>query len=222
MTADVVCAPGLALEPTGTIGPCEHCGDPKVACEACDATGYTPTEMAPPLVAKGACSADQISGFVAACVSPNATAQTCQAWQTEPDAGACTSCILTMQTSAAWGPFVCTPNDCTANSGGCVDLELGTVANESSSGGAGSCGDAIAAQYGCEDYVCGGCTSPSDFTSCYADAEASSCKPYADAAVNGPCGSIEPDAAATPAGKCFPQSDTDVGALIDVFCGAGP
>ena len=193
-----------------------------LACELCNVSGYTPVAQSAPKVMQYACTSQQIQDFTTACVGPNATSTTCNAWQTaQSDAGNCLGCIFTLQTAAAWGPLVCTNVSCSFNTAGCVDLELGQVSQEKQAGGAGSCGDLIDASYGCQDYACGTCTTTSsDFTQCTQSATANECKPYVDAVTNGaPCAALNGDAG--PA-QCFPQTDTDVPAFVNVFCGTGP
>ena len=224
-TTFTVCGPpGFASEPIESVGPCtdvvspDFCQGP--ACEICDVTGYTPAPMAAPLVEKAACTSSEIASFASACLAASATPQGCQAWQA--DAGACASCVLTMQTASAWGPLVCSASGCSPNLGGCVDLELGTVADEKTSGGTGSCGDYLEAAAGCEEASCLDCQ-PSDLAACEQSTALQACKTYVDAASSAaPCAPLATDAAPPGTSRCAPQSDADYAAFLDVFCGAGP
>jgi hypothetical protein len=227
-TAAVVCGPpGYATTPVEHTGPCEDATPPPppcsgLACEMCDTTGFSPPVMSSPLSEYGACSAAQISGFVDACIGPNATAQACAAWQSAPDAGACSSCVFTTQTAAAWGPLVCTSTMCEFNVGGCVDLELGTVAAEQAAGGPGSCGDLFTTSYACQDYACGTCDT-TDFSACDQSAIANECAAYVAPTedMNGPCAPLVGDAT-TAQTMCFAQDAASIAGLINVFCGTGP
>jgi hypothetical protein len=216
--ATVTVCGGESPTPIRNLGPC---GIPTptqctLACEDCDTSNLTIDTMSRPTSFTGACSASDISGFVAACVATTATQATCEAWQTASlDAGACASCILTLATSASWGPFVCDAESCVLDTGGCIDLELGEVADETSSGGGGSCGDLYNASDACVDYVCNACAPPDDAT-CMNEAQSSVCAKY-EAAIT------SSSACASDAGSsCFPNSDADDAAFINLFCGTSP
>jgi len=199
-----------------------------LACEFCDVSGYSPIQMSPPLSQPGACSANDISTFVAACVSTSATQLTCNQWQTQQaDAGTgCLDCVFTLQSAAQWGVLICTSVMCSFNVPGCIDLELGQVGNEKSSGGAGSCGDLVNADYGCVDYACSTCSAAgnpgsTDFDVCSQSAEAGECWAYHSptTSTTGPCAALAGDASPA-AEKCMAQPDFS--ALMNVFCGIGP
>jgi hypothetical protein len=221
-----------ATIPVRHTGPCSDSGiigpgpcSSGLACELCDVSGYAPTPMAKPATSN-ACSSKELAAFTTACFGPNATQQTCQAWQTsEPDGGSCAPCLFTLQSAASWGPLVCTSAACSLNTGGCVDLVSQQVNRETAQGGTGSCGDLVSASYGCTDYACGTCDatgSPSDFDTCSQAATAVECKSYADAVSSptGACGFLNGDASS--AATCFPQTNNDVTAFLNVFCGTGP
>ena len=143
------------------------------------------------------------------------------------DSGACGACLASVApTSTTWGPIVCdSPTACENNAGGCVDLVLGTVADEEGQGGGGSCGDLVAAEQACDDYACGACfANDTEAAKCIASADADECASYADAesSTTGACAAIQGDAAPPAIAACFPQSDADAVAFVDVFCGTGP
>jgi len=176
-----------------------------------------------------ACSSQEIDAFVAACFGATTTQTTYNAWQTkEADAGACLGCVFTLQTSKAWGPLVCTSTSCLLNRAGCVDLFLGQVSQETSSGGSGSCGDLLGAIYGCQDYACNTCdTTPpgsSDYDTCAQAAATNECKSYVGPvdSATGPCAMLTTDASPPGATSCFSEQDTDMPAFMNAFCGTGP
>ncbi len=196
-----------------------------VTCEQCDASGYSAPQEGKPTTVVGACTQAELQAFVTACFSTNANTTTCKAWQTQ-DSGACGTCLNpVLQTSATWGPFDCATSSspCGANSGGCVDLVLGSTATEKGQGGAGSCGDAITSAFGCEDYSCNTCTT-TDFTSCVQDAVAHQCSSYSSVqtSTTGPCAAANSDAAPAGIANCFPQDDAGNVLFVNVFCGTGP
>ncbi|HEX4516519.1 MAG TPA: hypothetical protein VH054_23390 [Polyangiaceae bacterium] len=211
------CGPG-AIKPVAHSGPCE--GPPPscasgLACEVCDVTGFAVTPQVKPNVATNACTAQDISSFVTACLDASATQQTCSAWQ-ESDAGACGACILTPITSATWGPVVCESSSCAINTGGCMDIVSGQIAIENGTNG--SCGDLTNANEECVSYACGACTTPSDSETCTDDAEQVECKSYFDAEHSASaCASVDAGAS-----TCSPQNDADWAAFINLFCGTGP
>jgi uncharacterized protein (TIGR03382 family) len=206
-----------------SIAPAAHAAcSSGLACEQCDVSGYSPTNQAPPLgPSTGACSDTDIQDFVTACVDTSATQATCSAWQTSAPA-ACSACIVTTNTAASWGALVCASTGCQFNTGGCVDLVLGQVSQEASSGGNGSCGDLINASYGCQDYACGTCSS-TDFTTCDQSAIANECASYSApvTSTTGPCAVLNGDAGPPQAATCFPQTVADDNAFIAYFCGGG-
>ena len=209
---------GAAPKPIAHLGVCEppHDCTSDPACEVCDVSAYSPATLAPPESATQACSSVDIQDFVTACVSATATQATCEAWQ-QADAGAsCAACILTQQTAAKSGPLVCDSAGCTTNTGGCVDIVLGEVSQETGSGGSGSCGDLVNAEYGCIDYACAACVSTSDFDTCDTNAQANECKTYVDAATNSSKCASDADTSV-----CSPQSDQGWASFIAVFCGNG-
>ncbi len=213
-----VCSAG-APKPVAHTGACADATSPDacaLACERCDTSAYSPTTQTKPHAASQACSASEVTAFVAACLGSTATPATCAAWQ-QSDAGACGACAMTQVTSTTWGALVCTSTSCTPNHSGCIDLTLGETSQERSSGGAGSCGDYYSDAEGCGAYVCDACAG-NDHSTCLVDASTNGCKTYVDGAVNASaCASL--DAGAT---ACFPQTDAQYAAFVNVFCGTGP
>jgi len=206
--------------PQYDVGP-GGCG--AVACELCDVSGYVPPVMGVPLQMVGACAASDITAYITACFPPG-TSATCQAWFAL-DAGACTTCLTpTQQTASTWGAITCVDSTtCNINEAGCVDLLQGTVIDEKAHGGPGSCGDLLTASFGCEDYACSSCTSPTDFTSCVSDVAMNACVSYvnAEATKNGVCSFLESEAGSVVQSECFPQTNADIATTINVFCGTG-
>jgi len=214
-----------------------------VACEQCaptvvdggDAAVFIPVTQGKPTALPNACAQAELQAFVTACFSSVATTATCTVWNlSEADAGtdggegACAVCLAAVpQSSPTWGPFDCvaTGLPCSANSGGCVDLVLGTVSKEVEQGGAGSCGDAITSAYACEDYACSTCKG-ADIQTCLQDSIATTheCSAFAAAQTSptGPCATVNDDAAPSTLATCFPQTDAANLAFVNVFCGTGP
>jgi hypothetical protein len=213
-------------KPDGNVVPDAGCPS-GLACELCDVSGYSTTAQSAPTKMLNACTANEISAFVAACFGTSATQQTCNAWQTsEVDAGNCLDCVFTLQSAAAWGFLVCSSTSCSLNTPGCVDLVLNQVSQEKQAGGAGSCGDLISDSYGCQDYACNTCDTSgapnSDFDTCVQSAVGTECKSFADkVSASGPCDVLNGDAAPAAALNCFPQAQTDVPNMVNIFCGTG-
>ena len=215
-----------ASAPVRALGACieGNCAS-GLACEECDVTGYAPLVLGSPVTSLGACTAQQLQDFVVACFGQGGLDQTtCDAWLAG-DAGPCEACLApALESSATWGPFVCptSTSPCDENAGGCVDLVLGDVASETLQGGAGSCGDAVTLQRGCEQYACGTCN-PADFPTCDQAALVAECASYVsrvDSPV-GACAALATDAS-SPASICFPFDNSSYVAFANVFCGTGP
>jgi hypothetical protein len=232
-TSVSTCSTG-ASKPVDHMGPCAveaaTCAS-GLSCEQCDVSGYAPTPMARVLSAPGACSPSAITSAVSSCFATTATGQTCAAWENaeaQSDAGACVTCVLTNKSASAWGAMFCLGGVCKFNNGGCIDLLLGTAAQETSAGGAGSCGDLFYAREGCEEYACDSCSQSgalgsTDFDKCSTAARANECSTYGQpiASTTGVCAALDGDAGPS-ASRCFPTSDSDVAAYLNVFCGTGP
>jgi hypothetical protein len=191
-----------------------------LACEVCDG-GYTPTQMTAPYANPAKCTATDIGAFVTAC-GVNGTDTTCTDWQNAEatsDAG-CYACIYSTDTDPSWGVYVCnnTTSTCLFNSGGCFDVALGTVADEKQAGGAGSCGDIVNADFGCEDYACSTCNG-SDYDTCISSVDSNQCATYSDAynSTTGPCTALD-DASATVT-SCYGVTDNDLTTMTTIMCG---
>ena len=223
VSASVLAADGGAADAgdAGDGGSCE--AGSGLACEVCDVSGYTPETMNPPIGPDaGACTDNDISGFVTNCADPSTSSQTaCTTWESTATPG-CSACIYTQSTASQWGPVVCAPmaTTCSYNIGGCLDIQLGEVSEELGSGGTGSCGDLLTADYGCQQYACGTCnTMTTDFTNCATSAVSNECASYANPiqSLTGPCSAIDGSATET---SCFLQAgDSDINALITLMCG---
>ena len=197
--------------------------DSGLACERCNVSPYVPMVMNAPLITSNACTPAELQAFVTACFSGTATTATCLTWS-QADTGPCGACLASVvPASAHWGPFVCNGSTCGANTGGCVDLVLGTVADELNQGGLGSCGDALTDNIGCDEFACAACAA-TDQDACIASAAANECASY-QASVSwpsGPCAAANGDAAPAGVARCFPQNDAENVDFLNVFCGTGP
>ena len=190
-----------------------------LACEMCDVSNYSPTVMGAPIgPMSGDCTDQDISDFDTACIASNATQQTCQTWESNASQS-CLGCLLTNQTDVKWGALVCTSTGCSFNVQGCVDLALGTVSQEQGQGGSGSCGDAINASYGCQEYACDTC-STTDFSNCANSAVANECASYVAPveSTTGVCANLN---SSTQAQACFVQDEQSEVALATYMCGGG-
>jgi hypothetical protein len=193
-----------------------------LTCEICDG-GFSPTQMVAPYSHANVCPMADVTAFVTACgTTGNST--TCMAWQTSENTSnaACLSCAFSQTTDPKWGFLVCdSMGNCNNNVGGCVDVASGTVTSEKQAGGSGSCGDLITADFGCENYSCGGCSSDADFMTCETSADAHECSTYSQAFNNatGACGFLND--ASTLETDCFDQGQTDTltTAVVTAMCG---
>ncbi len=227
----VACTPQATTDGGTDGGDGGMCG--VVLCEQCttDAGGYSPIVQGTPTTVMNACTTGELQAFVTACFSSGATTASCTAWNmldAGADAGACAQCLAAVtETSPTWGPFVCatTASPCGANSGGCVDIVLGTVNQEmrvEPDGGVGSCGDQIANAFACEDYTCSTCRG-TDTQACLDDAVATQCATWAQAqtSTTGLCAAANGAAAPAALASCFPKADVENVAFVNVFCGTG-
>jgi MYXO-CTERM domain-containing protein len=192
-----------------------------LSCEVCNVSGFTPTTMAAPIgPTSGDCTDQDISDFDTACLAASATQSTCSTWESSASKS-CLGCLLTQDTATQWGALVCNTSGCNFNVQGCVDLALGTVSQEKQAGGSGSCGDAINASYGCQEYACGTCsTTNSDFTNCANSAVTNECASYVAPveSTTGVCANLQSN---TQAMACFVQDEQSEVALATYMCGGG-
>ncbi len=235
-------APDVVKPPPKDSGGDAMCG--AVSCEICDVSGYSPTNQNPPAAHPGACTADEIASFVAAC-GANGSQTTCDNWQnnvSNPDAGAdggdagdggstgtsaaCIACAFSDQAAAQWGVYVCGANTCFLNTPGCLDVALLQTSLEKAANGTGSCGDLVSDSYGCQDFACGSCTG-NDYDTCTSDAVANQCKSYDNKVQSstGPCAALNGDAGVPDGGTdpnvCFGATDQDLATIAALLCG-GP
>ena len=190
-----------------------------LACEVCDVSGFSPTMMAAPIGPTSTdCTDQDIADFDTACLATSATQSTCSAWESSASKS-CLGCLITQDTAAKWGFLVCTSTGCTLNVQGCVDEALGTVSQEQQAGGSGSCGDAINASYGCQDYACSTC-STTDFANCANSAVANECASYVAPveSTTGVCANLQSN---TQAQTCFAQDEQSEVAMATYMCGGG-
>lgn len=192
-----------------------------LACEVCTSGVSNTLQMKPPQAHANVCAGTDISAFVAACGS-NGSDMACSTWQMNEMGSApnCLGCIYSQDGDAKWGVNYCdTTATCNPNIGGCIDVVLGTVAQEKQAGGAGSCGDLWDAVTGCEGNACNTCNG-TDYDTCLNSADSNECKPQNDAANNpsGACSALGTDAAMA-AAACFLSTDTDLTTVVTTMCG---
>jgi hypothetical protein len=171
---------------------------------------------------RGLCAVDGPAGngqdrlFFEKCLAPDATPETCAAFQVDPANADCAKCILTANTAAdrdGYGPLINQGTFITTNVAGCLEL---------SDPSALSCAKAVQALSGCELRACeANCpvhdqASRAAYDACATHADHDGCLPYASAAA---CTS----GAAASAPLCFLSSFTDFYyAVVALFCGAPP
>jgi hypothetical protein len=194
-----------------------------LACEVCD-NGYTPWAMAAPYAHAAVCTPADITAFVTACGANMTTTDagtSCDAWQTAEGNSApnCLGCIYSNQTDPKWGVYACDNNGCLFNSGGCVDVVTGQVAQEKQAKGPGSCGDIMDANNGCQDYACGNCAN-AEYNTCITSVTANACKVYDDPVTmqTGAC-SVLAAADASAVATCDAATDADLNAMATTMCG---
>ena len=196
-----------------------------LSCEICDGS-FSTSQMLPPFTAAGQCTQNDISAFVTAGGSTGSQTD-CDNWQTAEQTSApnCLACTFSDLAGPKWGVYVCDANSgsCFLNTGGCLDVALGTVSQEKQASGPGSCGDLINDAFRCEDYACNACTSQSDYDACLQSADAHECVTYSDAAnsTTGACAPLNNDASAV-VNSCFDANDSDLSTFTTKLCGAAP
>ncbi len=196
-----------------------------LACEVCD-NGFTPVQMVAPTNHPALCQTADITAYVTAC-GANGNSTTCNAWQTSENTSApnCLGCVFSANTDTKWGANVCdSSGNCQPNAGGCTDVVTGLVSQEKQAGGAGSCGDLINTDLGCQNYACGNCTSNTDFNTCQTSVVAHQCSSYDGPlqAQTGVCAVLAGADAATAAtvNSCFANTDADLQILVGIMCGS--
>jgi hypothetical protein len=225
--------PGMACTPGG--GACDYVHPPSLdagpsscgstACDhgawcgpaidpACVYTEYFPTVSWHPPVGfhQGKCSDAQVSAFID-CLSGLPDAATCKTFSAANTA--CVACASTPLTAAAYGPLLEGTVTIAVNEPGCVALASG----DSSPTG---CGAKLAALSQCEVQACTFNSPIPDApppVKCWADADQTVCKAFADdakcaTALEAPGGVA---AECVQSGATFTDNAT---AMINLFCGA--
>ena len=187
-------------------------------CNPASVSGFSPKWTPPETWKQKACSATQISGFYAACLTPPISAQTCSTFVTAN--ASCATCLQSQDTDATSAAIVWHEKDAywTVNVAGCIAEAMGDP-------GANGCGAAYSAAIACRQQSCNACwaaqgTSATfqQFATCEQQAGSSTCTSFANA-VPTACGDI----ATGPAGVCMPNSGaTAQDAFMQVaplFCG---
>jgi hypothetical protein len=191
------------------------------ACAPGDVETYRPTSYHFASAAwQGACrpgssDSDPIDDFYDACIRPEATKTSCDAFKSDPANAECARCILTSASATHYGPLVDQGTFVTANVAGCIEL---TDPNGI------SCAKSVQALGGCEIAACeANCPvqdqdSRSAYDTCASQADRTGCQSYAKAA-----GCLTSEADAGDAAKCLIASFVDFyKAVVPLFCGEPP
>ncbi len=180
--------------------------DVVVACGPVDVSGYQPASLVPPNAPHAnKCTAQQVSDY-AQCQGAKISSY-CTEFADGQPGQTCRACIETQSTDMRWGVIVFTNGNGSFNVEGCVDDALAQVQQEKANGGAGSCGDALFASYGCQQAACSACQSAA-FDTCVASAAQGGCKSYGSLVESktGPCGALLSDASPPDVNTCFPDT----------------
>lgn len=113
------CVEVPTTQPPATGGPA--CPSDTSTCYPHDLTAWSPT-WSPPLDKQGACTAQQISDYYAACRGPNQTPATCRAFAQILDNVACLACMETPVTAAHYGVVITDMQANPLNLAGCIAL----------------------------------------------------------------------------------------------------
>ena len=193
------------------------------ACRPGDVQSYQPVPYHFAAAAwRGACVVGGPTGngqdrlFFEKCLAPDATPQSCAAFQADAANAGCAKCILTADTTAdhdGYGTLINHGTFITTNVAGCLELTDPSAL---------SCAKAVQALSGCELRACeANCpvhdpTSRAAYDTCTARADHDGCLPYANASA---CTSGE--AASAP--LCLLSSFADFYyAVVPLFCGVPP
>jgi hypothetical protein len=187
-------------------------------CDPQSVAGFKPAWTAPEAWKPSACTATQISGFYAACLTPPISTSACKAFVAHN--GTCSACLQTEDTTPAAGAIVWHEHDAywTVNVAGCIARATG---DPSGSG----CGASYAAAIACRQQSCNACwagqgatTTFAEFSACEQQAGQSTCLSFAQA-VPAACG----DLSQGPGSVCMPPSGATAQdaymQIAPLFCG---
>ena len=187
-------------------------------CDPQSVAGFQPAWTPPEAWKQTVCTATQISGFYAACLTPPIDETTCKAFVAANTS--CSACLQTEDTAPAAGAIVWHEHDAywTVNVAGCLARATG----DSTATG---CGGSYSAAIACRQASCNACwqgqgttTTFAEFSMCEQQAGQSTCAAFAQA-VPAACGNI----AQGPGSVCMPPSGaTAQGAFMQIaplFCG---
>jgi hypothetical protein len=181
-------------------------------------TTFSPSWQQPEAWKQNVCSATQISGFYAACLTPPIDATACKTFVQQN--GSCASCLQSQETDAKAAAVVWHEQEryWTVNVAGCIAQATGDASPT-------GCGAAYAAAIACRQASCDACwagvgttSTFQQFNDCEQQAGQSTCQTYA-AAVPDKCGDLTKSAASV----CMPStSATAQEAFMQIaplFCG---
>lgn len=191
---------------------------PAAECDPGTTSTFQPTWQTPEAWKQNVCTAAQISGFYAACLTPPISGTACTAF-VQANA-TCAPCLQSQDTDATSSAIVWHEQMkyWTVNVAGCIAQAMG---DPSGSGCGAAYGDAIQ----CRQASCNACwvaqgttATFQQFSDCETMAGSTTCQTYASA-VPAKCG----DLSKTPASVCMPSSSADAQQafmqIAPLFCG---
>jgi hypothetical protein len=173
--------------------------DAASSCHASDVSTYVPgtyqSAVAPSAACLGADGGETWDAFFDACLGPDKSKTSCDAFTATPSNAACAACVLTSYTSSSLGPIIDYGDFVGGNVAGCIELTTPTDL---------ACAEKVQALTNCEIAACEAncpvsdeaslaaresCTSNVDAVGCYSfNQSASSCRAAEDdAGVASPC-----------------------------------
>jgi hypothetical protein len=196
----------------GSIG-----ADAASSCHASDVSTYVPatyqSAVAPSAACLGADGGETWDAFFEACLGPDKSKASCDAFTATPSNAACAACVLTSYMSDRLGPIIDYGDFVGGNVAGCI--ELTTPADL-------SCAEEVQALTNCEIAACEANCPVSDEASlaaresCSSNVDALGCYSFNQSASS--CRAVEADAGV--AGPCMDAAFNDFyEAVVPLFCG---
>jgi hypothetical protein len=229
-SGSTVDAPSTFVDPAPDAGPPPSSDGPTLAQNLPDAgpsdascppttvpASFTPTWRPPNAQHSGACSAQQMSDFYDACLTPPVDPATCAAYTQKN--GTCAACLATDDTATSLGPVIWHQQRTffTINVAGCI-------ANEQADTSKTSCGAAYQGLLECKEVACNTCFSTPGATfhafSVCENQAAPECTSFADT-MHTTCGDAIHDGGAS---RCLPPPATTSAKTVfqivaPLFCG---
>jgi hypothetical protein len=176
-----------------------------------DANQFIITQMNPPHAPMNACTSQELSDY--ALCQAQKQGDSCKQFNPGGSSASCGACLESQESDPTWGIIVFNGQAGSFNIPGCVDLELGQVAQEVPDGGVATCGQALEKSYECQDQAnaqyCNACLDAPTTTACQQAVLGQVCNVFDDQ-VTSLCASLFSAAADAGVLACFPDAtDTD-------------